>query len=84
MRLSHLSMFAAVLAFGVVPAMVQNTANTTQQAQPSKQRTQGLPPSMNSPHYGGAFMAQKQHTQGVPPSLSDPHLGGAYTAQKQQ
>jgi hypothetical protein len=82
MRISSLATIIAVSAICALPALAQNTNDAKTNQPPSKQPTQGLPPSMSNPQYGNpGTNAQKQQTQGVPTSLSNPQYTGG--AQKQ-
>ena len=77
MRIFRLS--TAVIAASALYALSASAQTTTT---PSKQPTQGLPPSMTSPRYGGHDNAQKQKIQGLPRGVANPQYGGTAVKQK--
>ncbi|HYZ24671.1 MAG TPA: hypothetical protein VE690_21180 [Rhodopila sp.] len=89
MKMRYLAAIAAVSALFAGSAMAQNTMTqgnndkAASPAQPTKQRTQGVPSSMNNPQYGGPT-ASKQQSQGVPSALNNQQYGSDWQAKKQQ
>jgi hypothetical protein len=81
MRISRLATITAIATIYALSAVAQPThaANTSQP--PSKQPTNGVPPSVGNPQYGGGS-AQKQQTNGLPADLGNQQYGGG--AQKRQ
>ena len=81
MRISRLAAILVASAIYALPALAQTTTDVKTSQSPSKQPTNGLPPSVANPQYGGGG-AQKQKTSGIPVGLGNQQYGGA--AQKQQ
>jgi hypothetical protein len=83
MKMRYLSIVTAMSALCAMPVMAQTNTPQAAQDAPTKQKTQGLPPSMANPQYGDST-ATKQKSQGVPAALNNTQYGSDWAAKKQQ